>query len=78
MNKNTDINHGLDFERARDRASNVAGQRFREYLEIKNGDAPEKAVHQARVSYLEAAALERTLKPTDHEAISEILGEAHV
>ena len=41
MQQDVDINYGVDFERALERLSHVAGQLFRQYQKAKHGDADE-------------------------------------
>ncbi|CAD7741451.1 hypothetical protein LMG31884_47720 (plasmid) [Xanthomonas hydrangeae] len=75
MQKELEITHGLDFERARERLNADAGRRFREYLEAQSAAAGEQLVQHARQSYVESAALLRQLQPSDTKAIARILGE---
>ncbi|MDH0793331.1 hypothetical protein [Stenotrophomonas maltophilia] len=73
MTNNTHIAHNIDFDLARDRLDDLAGVRFRSYLELREAGKPEATIHAARVAYLETSALRRSLKPTDTQQIKSIL-----
>jgi hypothetical protein len=69
-----DINHGVDFERAQERLSNKAGERFRRYREA-NGreDASPDEVEQLRAAYLDAQNEQEALLAHDINAIRVVL-----
>ena len=69
-----DINHGVDFERARERLNNKAGERFRCYREAKDreGASPEE-VEQLRAAYLQAVHGQEALSAHDSNAIRAVL-----
>ena len=69
-----DINHGVDFERARERLNYKAGESFRRYREAKDrvGASPEE-VEQLRAAYLEAMHEQEALSAHDSNAIQAVL-----
>lgn len=72
-----DVNHGLDFERARARLNQDAGRAFRKYMGLKNDpDANPAAIENAKRAYIEANEEYRNLRPGNDKAIEAILGGA--
>jgi len=73
----TDINSGLDFERARARLNQLAGEAFRHYVTLKNdNEATDAEVTTARNAYDKANEAYRNLRRTDTETIGRVLGGA--
>ena len=70
----TDVSHGVDFERAKERLSQAAAAAMRRYRLAKHGGTARDAdVANLRAGVAEAQERARRLRPTDHAAIAEIL-----
>lgn len=70
-----DINAGLNYERARDRLNQDAGQAFRRYMLLKNNPSTSAdAMTAARKAYAEASDECRRLRPDDAAGIAAIVG----
>lgn len=76
--KHIDINAGLDFERARERLNNAAGQAFRDYSAAKaRPNASLEDVAEALHHYQALQRKAKSLRRTDAAAISAALSDAH-
>jgi hypothetical protein len=68
------INYGLDFERACERLSLVAGRAFRRHLEVKRDPhTSAQAREMARDDYMAAQARYKALRPDQSAEIARIL-----
>ena len=69
-----DMAHGVDFERARERLSQLAAVAMRRYrLANHSGTATDVALEELRSEVVDARERARALRPSDDVAIAEIL-----
>jgi hypothetical protein len=68
-----DINHGLDYELARENLNAAAGRAWRQYLAAKQMQKPEAEIIELRAAYVETQNEFKNLKRTDTAAITAIL-----
>lgn len=73
MQHDVDINHGVDFERALERLSHVAGRLFRQYREAKHGHADEATIARLRQAYVDTLREQEALSPRNTMAIQAVL-----
>lgn len=72
--RDVDINHGIDFERAREHLAAQAGEAYRTYVAL--ADAPQsdpQTVEAAWDAYCEASRRRDSLRRSDEEEIARIL-----
>ena len=73
MREEVDINHGVDFERARERLNRVAGEHFRRLYQARCEHADEATIERLRQAYRTAQREMNALSPRDEAAIQEVL-----
>lgn len=76
MQQEVDINYGVDFERAHERLSHIAGRLFRQYREAKHGNASEEAIARLRQAYLDVQREQEALSPRDAAGIQAVLAKS--
>lgn len=70
---NVDINHGLDYELARECLNDAAGRAWRQYLAAKQMHKPEDEITELRAAYVATQNDFKNLKRTDAAEIKAIL-----
>jgi hypothetical protein len=73
MQQDVDINYGVDFERAHERLSHIAGRLFRQYREAKHSNANAEAIARLRQAYLDVQREQDALSPRDTAGIQAVL-----
>jgi hypothetical protein len=73
MQQDVDINYGVDFERALERLSHIAGRLFRQYREAKHGYADAATIARLRQAYVDTLREQEALSPRDTAAIQAVL-----
>lgn len=75
--KDVDINHGVDFERARETLARAAGDAYAHYTAQKALDERSDTTEAAWESYVQASADLDGLRRTDSQAIKAVLQATH-
>lgn len=71
--KDVDINHGVDFERAREKLARVAGTAYADYAAQKARNERDDKVDDAWERYVDASAELDGLRRTDSDGIRAVL-----
>jgi hypothetical protein len=75
MRNEVGINYGVDFERAKERLSYIAGKWFRQYREAKKNHGSEEEIARLRQAYIDAQHEEEALSLHDEAAIQAVLAK---